>query len=131
MIQILIVDDVEQWRIEIREHLNGHTNSFVISEASTGFEAIEVAARVKPDIILLDIGLPDLNGVQVAKRIRDVAPSAKIIFVTLNDDANSARELVRDQAYGYVLKANLHDELPMALDRVTSGGRFISAQLVN
>ncbi|MDT8069115.1 MAG: response regulator transcription factor [Terriglobia bacterium] len=131
MIRILVVDDVEEWRKEIRCLLNPESSLCVVGEAGTGLVAIEETARLKPDLVLLDIGLPDLNGVQVAHRIREVAPDSKIIFVTLNDDADSANRLVQDGAHGYVLKANLQSELLIAIAQVIAGGRFISPQLMN
>lgn len=126
---ILIVDDLAQWRNEVRRHLGAQANLLVIGEAGTGLAAIEQAVQLNPDLILLDIGLPDLNGVQVAERIREVAARSKIIFLTLMDDADSANRLVDDGAHGYVLKANLRSELMSAIDQVNAGGRFISPQL--
>ena len=129
MTRIFVVDDVEQWRDEIRYQLSSHTDLVVIGEAGTGVAAIEGAGQFKPDLVLLDIGLPDLNGVQVAQRIREVAPGTNIIFVSLIDDVESANKLVNDGADGYLLKSNLRTELLTAIRQVNAGNRFLSEQL--
>ena len=130
MTRILVVDDVERWRDEIRCQLSSHADLLVVGEAENGVAAIERAAQLKPDLVLLDIGLPDLNGVQVAQRIREVAPGTNIIFVTLIDDAESANKLVNDGAHGYLLKSNLQSELLFAIRQVNAGNRFLSEQLI-
>ncbi len=129
MTRILVVDDVERWRNEVRCQLSSHADLLVVGEADTGASAIEAAARLKPDLVLLDIGLPDLNGVQVAHRIRELAPGTNIIFVTLIEDAESANKLVNDGANGYLLKSNLQTELLFAVRQVNAGNRFLSEQL--
>ncbi len=129
MIRILVVDDVEEWRKEIRRQLNAQADLLVVGEAGTGLAAISEAVHLKPDLVLLDIGLPDLTGVHVAERIREVAPGFKIIFVTLSDDPDTANRLVHDGAQGYLLKSNLQSELLTAIRQVNAGGRFISQDL--
>ncbi len=129
MIRILVVDDVEEWRKEIRRQLNAQADLLVVGEAGTGLAAISEAVHLKPDLVLLDIGLPDLTGVHVAERIRNIAPGSKIIFVTLSDDPDTANRLVHDGAQGYLLKSNLQSELLTAIRQVNAGGRFISQDL--
>ncbi len=129
MVRILIVDDLEQWRQQIREYLKGDLNLQVIGEASSGLAAVQLAAELLPHVVLLDIGLPDLNGVQVAERIGNVSPASKVIFVTQNHNFDLANALVRNRAHGYVLKAKLHSELSEAIAQVLAGGRFVSQEL--
>ena len=128
MTRILVVDDVKQWRTQIRNCLEMRSDLQVVGEAASGRAALENAAELRPDLVLLDIGLPDLSGVSVAEQIREAAPGTKILFVTLMNDAESARKLVNDGAQGYLLKSNLASELLVAVDTVNAGGRFISQQ---
>ena len=131
MTRILLVDDVQRWRDEIRNQLKPREDFVVVGEACTGLAAIEGASTLKPDLILLDIGLPDLSGVLVAERIRELDPGVGIIFVTSIEDPESATRLVNDGAQGYLLKSSLQNELLFAVAQVIAGGRFISQQLRN
>jgi DNA-binding NarL/FixJ family response regulator len=81
MIKVLIVDDYEDWRRTVRELLQECPELQVIWEASDGLEAIRMAEELKPDLILLDIGLPNANGIEAARRIRQLSPNSKIIFL--------------------------------------------------
>ena len=82
MIRILIVDDYENWRRQVRLLLQARPEWQVICEASDGSEAVQKAEELKPDLILLDIGLPTLNGIEVARRIRQLSPNSKIVFLS-------------------------------------------------
>jgi DNA-binding NarL/FixJ family response regulator len=98
----------------------------VIGEASDGLEAVQKAEELKPDLILLDIGLPTLNGVDVSRRISMVVPDAKILVVSQNNDADVARAVLSDGASGYVLKLDANRELLRAVEVVLQGGQFVS-----
>ena len=89
----------------------------IVGEAGDGLEAVQKAQELKPDLILLDIGLPSLNGIEVAKRIRQVAPNAGIIFLTLNSDKEMVRAALNTGAQGYVLKTDAGRDLLPALAR--------------
>ena len=82
MIRVLIVDDYEDWRRTVRELLRERPELQVICEVADGLEAVQKAGELKPDLILLDIGLPKLNGIEAARQIRQLSPSAKIIFLS-------------------------------------------------
>jgi DNA-binding NarL/FixJ family response regulator len=90
-------------------------------------EAVQKAEELKPDLILLDIGLPNLNGLEAAKRIRQVAPNAAIIFLTQNSDRDVVRAALSNGALGYVLKADAGRELLAAVVRVLEGDDFVSS----
>lgn len=105
-----------------------HDRSYVSSRKQRmALEAVQKAEELKPDLILLDIGLPNLNGLEAAKRIRQVAPNAAIIFLTQNSDRDVVRAALSNGALGYVLKADAGRELLAAVVRVLEGDDFVSS----
>jgi len=117
LIRILVVDDFEQWRQQIRSIIETRSELHVIAEAADGLEAVQKAQELKPDLILLDIGLPNLNGLQAANRIHQVAPDAAIIFLTQNSDEELVQAALRCGAQGYVLKGKGASELLPAIEQ--------------
>lgn len=115
--RILLVDDFAPWRDQLRSLLNTRREWSIIGEASNGVEAIEKATQVQPDIILLDVGMPSLNGIEAAKIIRHRCPNSKILFVTQDGDVDIRNAAIQAGASGYVLKANVGKEL---LDAITN-----------
>jgi len=93
----------------------------VICEVSDGFEAVQKAEELKPDLIVLDIGLPTLNGFEAARRIRKLAPESKILFLSQESSADVAQEALRLGALGYVVKARAGSELLAAVEEVREG----------
>ena len=90
-VRVLVVDDFEPWRQQVCSMLQTRPELPVVAEAGDGLEAVQKAQELKPDLILLDIGLPNLNGLEAANRIRQVAPDASIIFLTQNNDKDVVR----------------------------------------
>jgi len=125
-IRILIADDYEGWRRQVRLLFQARPEWQVIDEASDGSEAVQKAEELKPDLILLDIGLPTLDGIDASRRISMVVPGAKILVVTQNNDADVARAVLSDGASGYVLKLDANRELLRAVEVVLHGGQFVS-----
>ena len=105
-VRILVVDDFAPWRRSVRSLLKTHAELQVVGEGADGLEAVQKASELKPDLILLDIGLPGLNGIEAAKQIRQLVPDTRILFVTLNSDPDVARAALDTGAKGYVLKAD-------------------------
>lgn len=128
-VRILVVDDYEPWRRFERLTLLLHKELEIIGECSDGGEAIQKAEELKPDLILLDIGLPTLNGIEAARRIRQVSPNSKILFITESRSPEIAEEAMSTGAGGYVLKSNGVTELLPAINAVLKGKRFISGNL--
>ena len=128
-IRILVVDDYAPWCRFLRLTLLAHEELQVIGEFTDGPEAIEKAKELQPDLILLDIGLPTLNGIEAARRIREVSPKTKILFVSENRSPDIAEEALRTGAGGYVAKADAVRDLLPAINAVLEGKRFISASL--
>jgi len=97
----------------------------VAAEAADGLEAVQKAQELNPDVILLDIGLPNLNGLEAANRIRKVAPDAKIIFLSQNSDRDVIRAALAAGAHGYILKVDAGRELLTAVDTAVGGNHFL------
>lgn len=130
-IRALVVDDYEPWRRFIRVTLMAYENLKIIGEGSDGIEAIQKARDLQPDLILLDIGLPSLNGIEAARIIRDVSPASRIIFVTENCSVDIAKEALRLSAGagGYVVKSDAGRELLAAVGSVLHDKQFVSSSL--
>ena len=128
-IRTLVVDDYEPWRRFVRLTFQTRPEYQVIGEASDGWEAVHKARELQPDLIVLDIGLPTLNGIEAARRIRAQAPQSKILFFTENRSLDVAEEALRSGGSGYVLKSDATDELALAVEAVLDGKRFVSANL--
>ena len=128
-IRVLVVDDYGPWRRFERLTFLGRDDLQIIGECSDGDEAVQKADELKPDLILLDISLPTLNGIEAARRIRQVSPTSKILFVTENPSPEIAEEAMSTGARGYVVKSDAAGELLPAIKAVLEGKRFISARL--
>jgi DNA-binding NarL/FixJ family response regulator len=126
--KILVAEDSEPFRQFIRSEL-GKRADLQVAEVCDGLSAFETAQDQQPDLILLDIGLPGLNGIAVGKRVRKVLPSAKILFLSLESSPDVVREALSLGACGYVSKSHAHTDLLLALERVLSGERFVSSRL--
>jgi DNA-binding NarL/FixJ family response regulator len=128
-IRILIADDFKDWRRQVHLLLQARTTWQVIAEASDGLEAVQKAQDLKPDIILLDIGLPKLNGIEAARRIRQLSPSSKIVFLSQESDLDVVRAALGMGALSYVRKTDARGELLPAVDAVLAGKQFLSSGL--
>ena len=128
-IRILVVDDFEPWRRFLSSMILTKSEWQIVGEASDGLEAVQKVVELKPDLILLDIGLPKLNGIEAAKQIREVAPESKIIFLTVESSATVMQEALSFGAWGYVVKMMAESELLAAVETVLSGKRFVSSNL--
>ncbi len=129
LIRILVVDDFKDWLRQVRLLLQSRPECQVIAEASDGLEAVRKAQDLKPDLILLDIGLPKLNGIEAARRIRQRSPSSKIIFLSQNSNLDFVRAALGTGALGYVLKTDAGRELLPAVDAVLGGKQFFSSSV--
>ena len=128
-IRILVADDFEGWRRQVRFLFQSRPEWQVIAEALDGPEAIQKAEELKPDLIVLDIGLPKLNGIEAARRIRQLSPSSKIVFLSQNNDRDVVRAALSTGALGYVHKTDAQSELVPAVDAVLRLKQFINSSL--
>ena len=111
-VRILVVDDFEPWRRSIISIIEADPELQVIHEASDGVEAVQMGQELQPDLVVLDVGLPKLCGLEAARRIRVVSPDSKILFLSVNPSQDVMREALRIGA-GFIAKADvLHDLLP-------------------
>ena len=128
-VRVLVVDDHEPFRRFACSTLGKRRNLQVIGEASDGLEAVRKAEELQPDLIVLDIGLPTLHGIEVARRIRKLCPECKILFMSQESSADVAQEAFSLGALGYVVKAHAGSELLAAVEAVCQGKQFVSKGL--
>jgi DNA-binding NarL/FixJ family response regulator len=128
-IRILIADDYADWRRRVRLLLQARPEWQVVAETSDGLEAVQKVEELKPDLIVLDIGLPKLNGIEAAGRIRQHSPSSKIVFLSQYNDRDLVRAALRTGALGVVHKTDAGGELLAAVDAVLRGKQFVSSSL--
>jgi DNA-binding NarL/FixJ family response regulator len=124
-----VVDDFEPWRLFVSSRIQKEPPLEIIGEASDGLEAIQKAQELQPDLILLDIGLPTINGIEATNWIRQVAPGAKILFASQIDDPNVVRAALSQGAQGYLVKTDAGRELLPAAKAVIQGEIFVSSRL--
>lgn len=128
-VRILVVDDFEPFRHFACAVLQAKPEWQVIDEASDGLQAGQKAAELKPDLILLDIGLPTLNGIEAAERISTLVPDATVLFVTQQDDPDIVSLALSNGAKGYILKTHASRELRPAVEAVLKGQHFIGSDV--
>jgi two-component system, NarL family, nitrate/nitrite response regulator NarL len=128
-IRIMIVDDHEVARRGIRSVLLSNPRLDLVGEATDGEGAVKKAQELRPDVILLDITLPGINGIQAATNIHAVSPESRIIFVSQHDSMQTARNALRVGAYGYVVKSDAGRDLLTAIEAAREGRIFTSRAL--
>jgi DNA-binding NarL/FixJ family response regulator len=128
-IRIVLVDDHEIARRAVRSVLNSNPKLEIVGEAAEGKEAIKKVGELRPDIVLLDISLPDISGIEAAPQIRAISPESRIIFVSQHTSSSLAQDAVQGGAYGYVVKSDAGLDLLTAIDEAHQGRTFISRTL--
>jgi len=128
-VRVLVVEDYEPFRRFLCSNLRKRPEFLIVGEASDGIEAACEAEELQPDLILLDIGLPSLNGIEAARRIRKLSPESKIIFVSQESSAEVVQEALNAGAAAYVVKTSVANSLWPAVEAVRLGRRFVSAGL--
>jgi len=128
-VRTLVVDDFEPWRHFVRSILQVKSDVEIADVASDGLEAVQKAERLQPDLIVLDISLPKLDGIDAARQIRAVAPKSKILFLSQVSDADVVRAALRVGARGYVVKDDAVRDLVAAVEAVVLGKHFFSNAL--
>lgn len=129
VISVLVVDDFAPWRQFILEKLRDNRNLRVVAVVSDGLEAVRQAQALQPQLVLLDLGLPKLNGIAAARQIRKLSPGSKILFLSQEADPDVARAAFSAGGQGYVVKADAESDLLAAIVAVMSGKKFVSRSL--
>ena len=129
MLRILIADDHEVARRGIRSILESHPGWEVCEEAKDGREAVEMAARTHPEVILLDIAMPNLNGLEAARQILDASPDVAILILTMHDSDQTIREVLRAGARGFLLKSDAGRDLVSAFEALEQKRTFFTTKV--
>jgi DNA-binding NarL/FixJ family response regulator len=128
-LRILIADDHALVRRGARSVLQSRHGWRVVGEAENGREAIRKAIDLKPDVAVVDIGMPDVDGIEVARQIRDAAPDTKVLVLTMHESDQMVRRALDAGASGYLLKSDLTDSLRKAVKAVAEGKRFLAPKV--
>jgi len=123
--RVLVVEDSEPFRKFICSALGKRPELQIVGEVSDGLEAVQKAEELQPDLILLDIGLPTLGGIDAARRIRKLSPESRILFVSQDTSVHTVRGALAEGAKGYVVKTDARRELLTAVDAVLRGEQFV------
>jgi DNA-binding NarL/FixJ family response regulator len=128
-IRIFIADDHAIVRQGFRLILNQEPDMEVIGEAGSGADALRAVNELKPDVIVLDVAMPEMNGVEVTRRIMESDPEARVIMLSMHKDAVYVRETLRAGARGYLLKDSIDHDLLRAVRAVARGEGFLSPEV--
>jgi CheY-like chemotaxis protein len=128
-IRVLVVEDFAPFLEFICSTLREEPDLQIVGEVSDGLEAVRQAEKLKPDLILLDIGLPTLTGLEAARQIHKLAPESRIVFLTQESSADVVQEALNLGAWGYVVKTRAAIDLLPAVEAVLEGRRFVSGGL--
>jgi two-component system, NarL family, response regulator NreC len=129
VITVLLADDHPIVRQGLRTLLEGQDGCHVVGEAADGLTAIDLIVRLRPNIAVLDVQMPDLNGLEVARRVREKAPETRVIVLSMHADEPFVLEALRHGVSGYVLKGSATTDLIAAVHAAMAGRRFLSAPL--
>tara|TARA_R110001606_G_scaffold397965_1_gene575884 strand:- start:772 stop:1425 length:654 start_codon:yes stop_codon:yes gene_type:complete len=128
-IKILLVDDHKLLRDGLRTIIEKRSNMHIIGEASDGREAIKIASKLQPHVIVIDVAMPGLNGIEAAKQIHKAQPDIKIIGLSMHSGKQFIQGMFKAGAYGYLLKDGDSDELIIAINSVIEDKKYLSKDI--
>ena len=126
MSRILVVDDHAVVRRGVRALLETQEGWEVVGEATTGREAVELAGRLRPDVVVMDMSLPELNGLEATRQIRKQSPQTEVVVLTMHHSEALARDVLQAGARGYVLKSDADQSLIAAVDSLRRHKPFLT-----
>ena len=129
--RILIVDDHGIVREGLKSLLQNQSDMEVVGEGQDGQVAVELAEQLSPDIVIMDMSMPNLNGIEATRFILQHRPNIKVIILSMHSDRHIVKETLEAGASAYVLKSNLFDEMLRALEIVAEGGRYLSPRITD
>jgi DNA-binding NarL/FixJ family response regulator len=129
VVQILLVDDSLPWQRFVLAYFETETEFKVITIAPDGLEAVQKANELRPDVILMDVNLPGMNGIEAARQIRGVSPGSKILFLSMHGDSEIMQAAFDAGGSGYVLKLDFNRDLIPAIRSILLGQQFVSHSL--
>jgi two-component system nitrate/nitrite response regulator NarL len=127
MARILIADDHAMMRKGLRTVIEPHSGWEICGEATTGLEALELAKSLKPDLVVLDVSMPILNGLEIAHRLSRYMPEIKTLLFTMHNSPQFAKDVSKSGAHGYVCKSSGEEVLVKAMEALLRGGTFFDA----
>ena len=127
MIRVLLVEDNQPFRQFVRATLSARPGLDIVGDACDGPEAVQKSQELKPDLIVLDIGLPGLNGLEAARRILQLSPNSKILFFSQESSPDVVQEALSIGALGYVMKLHAARDLLTAVEAVLRNEQFVSS----
>lgn len=130
-LRILLADDHKMVREGLRLLIDGQPDMRVVGEAANGREVMQKARELKPNVVVMDLSMPELNGLQATERLKSESPEIKVVAITANEDESYLRQLCKVGAVGYVLKRSAGDELVKAIGTVAGGGVYFEATLAS
>ena len=129
--RVLIVEDSKPFRNFIGSTLGKRPELKIVDQVSDGLQAVRRAEELRPDLIMLDIGLPSLNGIEAARQIRRLSPKSKILFVSQESSADVVQEALGTGASGYIVKTDAGRELLEAVSAVLRGEQFVGRRFAS
>jgi DNA-binding NarL/FixJ family response regulator len=128
---VLVVDDVDLWQTFVHMRLDKDPSMHVIAVAADGNAAVQKTIDLQPDLVILDVGLPMLSGIEAARQIRNLVPRAEILFLSVNSDPIVVLAALDAGGRGYVLKSEAGRDLAAGIEAVLDGKRFVSPGLLD
>jgi two-component system, NarL family, response regulator NreC len=129
--RILLADDHAVVRQGFRMILAAHPNFEIVAEAANGREAVEMAEQLQPDVVVMDVTMPELNGIEATRRMAQVSPRARVLALSMHKDSVYVREILRAGARGYLLKDALDRDLVAAVEAIARGEAYLSPAIAD
>jgi DNA-binding NarL/FixJ family response regulator len=128
-VRVVLVDDHDAFRRELRACLDDETDIDVVGEAADGLEAVRLAVELQPDAMIMDVGMPRLNGIEATRRISAACPAIRVLALSMHRERRFVEGMLAAGAVAYVLKENAAETLSPAIRTVVGGGTFVCPEL--